>query len=341
MHRFLLLTSLLLGACADLGDRASSGACPAGETCSPTTPSGLEFSGTGFSDGWLFDGAEVKVTAVGGTQPIGLRDHATQTALAVPFTAAIDGDALEVVATDGPRVTVAGLADGRGTLQIRDEDGLLDQLDIAARPVETFGLGTSVWSAWRTRPERPWLAYEGAEALLVVQLYDAGGGRLVDTSTTIAAPGAIQDDWDSIETTVTSGLALTVEAGDREPVTIAVPTTDRIGAVRGARMTTSPVSAGGIDYVCFEAELDDADVLFAPWTFEVTGPATLGEPGLPPNCAFVEFDAPGVVTVRGSTGGLSTTVTVDVGEAARVAPAPPSRVDGAPSLGERAGSADS
>src|SRR5438132_1112065 len=45
MMRRLLLAPLLLAACNTAGERAETGECPVGETCSPATPRGLHFIG--------------------------------------------------------------------------------------------------------------------------------------------------------------------------------------------------------------------------------------------------------------------------------------------------------
>src|SRR5579862_8759762 len=89
MNRFTYAFACLpLFACFG-GDRADTGQCPAGETCSPATPNGLLFIGRNPSGEQLIAGPGA--TAIGGTQDIQL-DYAddAEGAFDLTYSALVD-----------------------------------------------------------------------------------------------------------------------------------------------------------------------------------------------------------------------------------------------------------
>ena len=325
------LALLPLPGCLDEGYRAEHG-CPAGEVCSDTTPDGLLFGGASFGDESLFGDPGVKVTAVGGTQRIDVYDNATGTALRARYDATVSDDALEILAAGGASVEVAGRAPGGASLELRDDGGLLDRIWLTSAAIDEIALVVPPHEGYRSDGTRPAVLWQGASIDLVVQLATAGGTRLVDE--TLRIDGAAPSRWDTaaIDAVPAGGVTLTVEAGDRPPVTLAMPATAAIDAVTGA-LIGDEARAGGSAIVCFEAEDDGADVLGAPWELAATGPATLeGAWPFAPNCAVLALTAEGTVTVTGAAPGASATVTIDVlppaRRAAATAPASPGLTPG-------------
>src|SRR5688572_30139956 len=92
MKRLLFsFLSLPLVACYG-GERRNTGECPAGETCSDLTPTGLDFVGNRMVGELLLSGP--RATAIGGTQSIALeydRGDGVDVALDLPFSADDDG----------------------------------------------------------------------------------------------------------------------------------------------------------------------------------------------------------------------------------------------------------
>jgi hypothetical protein len=96
------------------GERRNTGECPAGETCSDLTPTGLDFVGNSLIGELLLSGP--RPTAIGGTQAVALeydRGDGVDIALDLPFSADDDGAAGvkvgrdERLAGDRPRAPAA------------------------------------------------------------------------------------------------------------------------------------------------------------------------------------------------------------------------------------------
>ena len=228
--RPLLACPLLLAGCLQAGERASScppyegdcqTTCPAGETCSPDTPSGLYFGGAMTGDPWFAASRAPMVTARGGTQTISISGLG-----ALPFQAEADGDAFTVVSTDTTRdeVVIEGEVAGSADLRIVDPatGELFDQvaLDVA----EVTGARFTYRSYLETAtPGAVW----GAGGLHAVVALDTADGRAADESMSFALPpsGAAETyQWDaftiadrlpqpfSMGVTLADGTALTATA---------------------------------------------------------------------------------------------------------------------------------
>jgi hypothetical protein len=348
MRSTLILASSLLSptlvACVDAGERAEYG-CPPGEVCSPTTPEGLLFAGPTFADGWA--DRSVKRTAVGGVQVIELYDNRNDSELRVPYNASFDADALEVIDTTRNLVETRGMVAGQARLRITDSYGLLDRIMVSATAIATAELVPVPWSSGRAADEGPWVAWAGADGRFFIALRDDIGERLVDEAMTIASPGAIPTRWDAFDLVVpAAGIDVTVTAGARQaPIALAAPATSSVTAVRTEPDDDQPRRAGTSEYVCFDAFDGGAQIVFAPWTFQVGGPARI-DGGAPGGCARVHFDAVGTVVVTGAVAGVSATATFEVAAAASKRAIDDAGGDAAadrdatptPSRGERAGS---
>src|SRR6185312_12992433 len=101
MKRVLALL-LAVPACFG-GERANTGQCPDGETCSPKTPNGLEFIGADLAG--TLDLSGPSPTAIGGTQSVALqydRGDGIEIALDLPYKAVTAGSlGISVTATSG------------------------------------------------------------------------------------------------------------------------------------------------------------------------------------------------------------------------------------------------
>ena len=206
-HRFLRLASaglVLFAICAACtyseGERAETGACPEGETCSDATPSGLAFYGArpGEDDGaadWI------RAVAMGGTQRLSIA-AADGAALGVvdvqssaPWFLTIAPDAEPAVGEVG--VELSGLAEGDAYVRVLDANGdLYDRVSMRVARVATVdatvnGAGDAV---------------VGARNSAVFRLVSAQGDRLVDEGMTIESEDVDVEriSWDCIDFTAPS-----------------------------------------------------------------------------------------------------------------------------------------
>lgn len=307
-------------ACAAEGERASSGACPPGEACSPLTPRGLLFQGLRFSDVWLDGG--LHATAAGGSQPIvvshgtgGLGDGPI---LALPYTPLPDDDAF-VATADGGVVTLTATAPASGRLRIVDVDGLLmDRIAITALAPTRLELrdADSI-----VAPSRRLALAAGARVDLVAAVFAADGTRLVDGGLRFTGDGLVGSTWDlrslavgpgpvTVEVATSSGLTLT----DTLPVVAA--------AERLEREPGDPLRRGQTAIVCVAALTGERQIIGLPMTWtEPVGATIQPLTGLANHCAWVTPSSEAPVGVTVAVPGVTTRLTLPVGGAAlRTAP---------------------
>jgi len=309
-----LLLVLALPAC-DLGERALTGACPAGETCSDDTPRGLSFSGTTFADDFLAFGPPP--TLAGGTQDIHLAYNlgdGTSRPLDRPYIADDDGGlGVMVDHTDGPVVTLRGVASHSNYLRITDADGALDdrklfdgatltKIEIVPAGLESITQGDAIVFA------------AGAQDLAVALIGKVDADpepfdtRVVDESMTIALDGATRTRWDVLDLPDAAvGLHdVSVTAGVEPEAAV----TFEVVAGPDSLLSHDPIlplQAGSTSFICFSPHSAGRHVAGLAWTFTVdNGP--IGNV-LFRNCATVLPDHEGPLHVTASAGGLIVTAT--------------------------------
>lgn len=215
----LSLTPLLIlaSACGVPGERAGTGECPEGETCSTATPSGLVFHGSGPS-GTLLGGTTIAPTAIGGTQSIRLE---TLRGEALPAFRAMSTDPsiLDVQSMSGTRVTVTGISEGSARVRVLDtneDDALIDRVTLRSALVTETRVAGAIDLISALAPSIPRTAFAPGEHTIAVHLLSAGGGLVVDQSMSVVAtttPISIEA-WDSFTLDVpATGTALDVTIG--------------------------------------------------------------------------------------------------------------------------------
>jgi hypothetical protein len=306
----LLVAALVFSvASGSKGDRAESGHCPAGEVCSPDTPSGLYFKGPGFAD--VFLNYDVRPTAVGGQQtiqisPAGLFEHLEN------FDAESTEPAFSVSRVAPPEVTIQADAAGSAYLRIFEPltGALYDRLMVSSREVETIEVEPIVFeSSFDDDPLYPPLYWGGDALPWIARLY-GGSSRLVDETLTFGGDGTTNASvtqlglWDLAEVTPTGG-AFTIS----------------VGAASGSGVTGegSAELAYEVDYIladvdmpvpethnasellslCFAAYFGERRILGIPWEYTMTGPngeePELSSPALlQANCVVIQAGTAGV-----------------------------------------------
>ena len=346
MRYLLVLASIPLVACYG-GERAATGACPAGETCSAKTPGGLQFVGGALADDIMVSGPAP--TAIGGTQDITLeydRGDGTFVPLDLPYQADDDGGlGVRVDHTAGAVVTVRGAASRSNYLRILDAaDGtLFDRKMLTGAAVDALAL---VPTDFEMIPDGAQLAWATGDQTIGVALTGAvqeSSGpveeRLVDTSMQLSLPGAERTAWDTLHLpAATPGTyAVSVTAGDRPAANLDLVVVDHADAV-SAMSPPSAIAPSGAADVCFEATSAGRYVVGLDWTFEVDG-TTTSQGAFTRNCIEVTTQkTSGTVTVQATAGGQSATLALAVGAMARVTPlaAHAGTLRNAPTGGERA-----
>lgn len=212
------------------GERASTGECPAGETCSDATPEGLDFVGRAFFDEPIL---RLGPVIVGGTFELGLR---TRDGAPLPDFAAT-GDGIFRIAS-GDEVFGPTTEDGAayyvvdahlelravraGVAQVRITDpstgALLDRLEIEAVNLEEVDVVVA------REPERPHL-YAGCDEMIGVHLTADNGTTSVrgfDEGMRVRADGVELEEepffWDCVVYSVpadASEVAIDVEVAGR------------------------------------------------------------------------------------------------------------------------------
>jgi hypothetical protein len=325
MNRLLLASlSLPLVACY-AGERRSTGECPAGETCSDTTPGGLDFIGNHLVNDLLLSGP--RATAVGGTQVVALeydRGDGVDVALDVPYTADDDGGlGVAVESMSGSQVTIRGAGSRKNYLRILDADGLLmDRKELAGASLSRMEL---VSNDYETVSEGTLLAFAVGERELGVALYgdvqhSSGpvAERLVDTSMQLALAGSEKIAWDTLRVDAPVGTyALDVTAGDKPTATLDVVVVDHADTLAPLPNAPSTIMPSGSTSVCFEAKASGRHVIGLVWSFDVDGTAVVqGENSVNRNCVGVTTTkTTGSVAVTGTAGGQTASISLTVGTA--------------------------
>lgn len=331
MKRLLLVSLgllLVIPACVG-GDRSDSGQCPAGETCSPETPSGLQFIGSSLLGAFVVGGP--LATAIGGTQEIEL-DIEAAIGVYVPLNLAytVDDDGGAGVRFDhqnGNIVTVRGAGSSSNYLRILDATtgDLFDRKMLTGSQITTIAL---VPATLDEIPSAMPIAFAAGQADVGVELLDSTGARLVDTSMVATLDGATQRAWDTLELANASAgdFALSVTAGDASTAQLTVSVVD--GADAMTEIDPASTIAPGDD-ICFAATNAGRFVAGLAWSFTINGVPTAGTA----NC--VSGDQPsGSMTVTASAGGQTATVEMTVVQSAVRRAS--HRVQPLPTAGERA-----
>jgi hypothetical protein len=326
----LTFSSLLFSAACTGGERNQTGECPADEECSPLTPYGMHFTGVPLAGGAGL--AHPKVTAVGGTQTIDLwvEDRLGDIdPLGLPFAANADnGNAIAIAGTAQDVVIVEGIgAGGDDYLRIAepDTDLLYDRFELESRPLDRLGI---IPATAETYDASAALAFYQGDVAFAIALYDAADGRLADDSmqVTVDGPAPLRSEWDSFELQSLAPGTLTMNvtaAGMTGPLDLEI-----VGALDAVAPLTDSfpptIVVGDSGTLCFEATAGTFSVIGAPWTFQMTGPASSID-ALGDNCFGLQTNAPGTVSVTAMSLGQSAQVDLEVvaQAAGKRAPAPP------------------
>ncbi|MGE5181924.1 MAG: hypothetical protein ACM31C_07670 [Acidobacteriota bacterium] len=316
MNRFALLL-LVVPACYG-GERAASGKCPPGETCSSSTPYGLDFVPPALFD-TVFLAGDTQV-AVGGTMPIELETYANAFdtyPLDIAYTADDGGGpAVRVAATRGDTVTLRGAAVGSNELRILDagDATLLDRKPFAASAIDHVSLAPQGFE----RTASADVVYAVPSAHVGVVLSASTGTRLVDTS--LAVTGATAKAWDTydVATPAPGTYSISVAAGGLAATSLDLVAVDHADTIVPIDPPAG-VSASGVE-VCFGAQLAGKSVVGLTWQITVDGAAA--QPALlSADCGIASTTkTSGSVTIVATAGGATTTLVLPVATAMRVAP---------------------
>jgi hypothetical protein len=330
---FLSLLALPLVACTMGGERHSSGECPAGEVCSPKTPSGLLFIGTELA-GELFSPAlGPAATAIGGTQEIELQyegPNGDDIALDLPYDADDDGGlGVEVAGTAGAVVTVRGVGSRENYLRIVDQgtNELFDRHKVAGAAVSMIeAVGTQYEQLPTGRTGIVWAL--GTQEIGVALSGEVQVGnsptlqRLVDTSMQISLPSAEQVAWDTLRVTnpLVGVHTLLVKAGDKPSAELDIEFVAGADTILVQGDPTPLVPPGGSTMVCFAAMNNSRYVYGLEWQYNVNGVGfTRGQDATTRNCITVTAPAGviGSIPVSAAAGGQQISMTVTIGATAR------------------------
>ena len=326
MNRFAYLFPLL-AACTG-GERADSGQCPAGETCSPATPRGLHFIGESSVDQIFISGPGA--TAIGGTQEVALqydRGDGTLIALDQPFRADDDGGlGVRIDATAGSVVTLRGVASRQNYLRIVDPttNELYDRRMVTGAAIASIGL---LATTFENVPAGVDIAFATGKEKIGVALYgDVQDGsftrteRLVDHSMVLSGAGGAQTAWDTLEiaNAAVGTRPLAVTAGDRPTATIDLVFVDHADAVKPFPTNPTVVTPAAPQQLCFSALAGTRYIANLVWFFTVDGIETATTQGqLERNCVTVStLNTSGTVAVTARAGGQTAQVTLTAASAA-------------------------
>jgi hypothetical protein len=328
MKRLLASTLLTLPLVACYGgERYNTGECPAGETCSDVTPTGLQFIGNGLYGELLLSGP--RPTAVGGTQAIALqyeRYDGVDIALDQPFTADDDGGiGVKVDAISGSQVVVRGAGSRSNYLRILDIDGLLmDRKELTGAAVNKIGL---IPADLESVPADKELAFAAGEREFGIAIYgdvQTSSGprsqRLIDTSMALQLAGSSREGWDSLSINAAVGTStLSVTAGDKPAANLDFIVVDHADTVSVINPAPSTIAVNQSQSVCFQALASGRYVAGLTWTYVVDGATSVkGEGTLQRNCVSVSTQkTSGTVSVQATAGGQTTAMALTVGTMAR------------------------
>lgn len=323
-----LLTLPLVGCYG--GERYNTGECPAGETCSDLTPTGLEFIGNGLYGELLLSGP--RPTAIGGTQAVALqyeRADGVDIALDVPFTADDDGGlGVKVDAISGSQVVVRGAGSRSNYLRILDSDGLLmDRKELTGAAVDTIAL---IPEDMELVPADKQVAFAPGPREFGVAIYgdvQTSSGprsqRLIDTSMELSLAAATREGWDSLSINAVVGTStLAVTAGDKPAANVDFVVVDHADSVSSIEPLPPSVSSTQSATVCFQALAAGRYVAGLTWTYVVDGTSTVkGDGTLQRNCISVSTTkTTGTVSVQATAGGQSASLALAVGAARSLTP---------------------
>jgi len=325
-HMKRLLASLLLVAACTGGERASTGQCPTGETCSPKTPNGLHFIGNQLADDLNLVGPSP--TAIGGTQDVALqydRGDGILIALDLPYTADdMGGAGVKVESMSGSVVSVSGQGSFTNYLRILDatDNTLFDRKQLTGAALDTVEL---LPMNLERVPAHAQIAFAAGDFDIAIGLYgqvqESGGPteeRIVDSTMTLDLPGATKTAWDTLHLAAAAPgtSTLTVTAGDKPALPIdvvVVSAADQVAPLDAPQSLMTNVAAD----VCFTATSGARTVVGLPWNFTVDG-VSEAHATFAPNCISVTTQkTSGTVSVVGAAGGQMATLTLNVGAMAR------------------------
>ena len=319
--------SLPLVACYG-GERRETGECPAGETCSDLTPTGLDFIGNRLVGELLLSGP--RPTAIGGTQAVALeydRGDGVDVALDLPFSADDDGGiGVKVDAISGSQVVVRGAGSRSNYLRILDSDGfLMDRKELTGAALTRIEL---IPEDYEKIPEDTLIAFAPGTRTFGIALYgdvQTSSGpraeRLVDTSMEVALAGATRKAWDTIEFDAAIGThALAITAGDKPAANLDLVVTGTADSVAPIAPAPSTIAANGSASVCFKALANNRYIAGLTWTYNIDGEVTVKDnDDLQRNCMSVTTTkTTGTVSVSASAGGQTMTMALSVGTAPRL-----------------------
>lgn len=261
--------------CVVGGQRANGGGvCPAGETCSDQTPSGLNFLGATTTDSF---GGTVGVTAVGGTQILTVLDGPAS----FDVTSS-DFNVVSISAVSPPNIFMTGEAAGSALVRLDESatNDLLDQVSIDVAKLDKVTLLPSELSV--IEPENTtWALLAGGTAPLMVRLEAANGERLVDESMTLKSPSGFpeREAWDrfAVSAPASGEVTFAITAGSQQ----FAATAPVVAAVDDIVSSTFVSAFNGDDKVevlqsellCFVGTSSGVMVAGATWKF--TGSASL------------------------------------------------------------------
>jgi len=336
-----LVLAFVLPACFG-GERATTGQCPAGETCSDLTPRGLQFIGASLSDDANISGPAA--TAIGGTQDIALEYDpvvAIYQPLDLAYTADDDGGiGVRIDHTAGAVVSVRGMASRENYLRIMDEatGELFDRKELAAAAIDNFSV---VPNSTEILPVGLDVAYAAGAVRVGVALYgavqhDAGPeeDRLVDQSMVLSLGGATQSGWDTLELpSATAGTyPLAVTAGNKPTANVDVVVVDHLDTLVSDSLNDTVLAPNATTEVCFDGLAGGRYVAGLSWHFTVNAVA---QPSLLGNCVSVTAGTTGPISVTAMADGVSATVSIAVGNARTTGQQRPARAV-RPTAGDRA-----
>jgi hypothetical protein len=315
----LLVLDLIVSSCEVPGDRAGTLVCPESR-CSSDTPRGLDFVATASYAAGSEVSSQLPRIATGGALTLELDVPGPDPAspFVAPF-AATGGDAITVVATAPPQVTVRGVGAGTGLLRIVDpaSGALYDRTALEVADLDQLELGPAdLLGAWAR--SGGFAVWAGADVPLSLWLRSADGAQLVDGATAIG--GGRQLAWNRVVVNVPRGAgALDVAAaGTRlHPSFEAVDSVDDIVAA-GPPFWALPekVAAGTQLLYCFQARNRGRYVAGAPLQFEADeNPAAITTSFGPDSWGSQQPGCVGLLapqaTVRVHAGGASTRVVLE------------------------------
>ncbi|HVV85253.1 MAG TPA: hypothetical protein VHE35_19460 [Kofleriaceae bacterium] len=315
------VAALALVASTEEGERAGTGGrCPAGETCSDATPSGLLFEGAPLG---TWPALTAHTIAAGGRQTFRLTDPDTHLAFDLPFTAKVTNRAHAVAGQGDDLVVVGASSAATGYLRILDLDGLLyDRLAIDSAEVASVRAAPAYATAYPSFDPPRWAAFAGGQATVSLVLTDAAGQPVVDEGLTVRSPvPSTRTAWDSFQLGFPSAgvVALAVDAGHLAGQAVTFPVVESFDELEASAPADAGI--GGTLTVCFTAWQrgpradttdDDTVVIGVPRRYRVTGPATPLAEQPYGSCVELHTDAAGTVQVDATVGDRTWSAQVEV-----------------------------